>query len=199
MNGYETCLETLNDPETCGFAQATLRLAEALGLDGCLDENEPQRCLDACLENCQGENCRELCLGALDVAAAANLARRLIREAAEAAPKAGLTVPEAAAEGFRALLEGQGGDCAARLASMRVLGLVAIELRNLLAMQDLLLLLAPTVAKMHECLGDEALGLLDALAPAVGRETAERIAAALDKGAVKIGRVRISFPPVRPT
>jgi len=198
MEGYEACLKEFSDPEMCMFGFRVVQLAEALRLEECLDRHKPQKCLDRCLKNCRGENCRELCLNAMDAAAAKGIARRLVQEAAAAASETGLTVPEAAALGFRMLLDEPSGDCTARIISMRVLGLVAMELRNLLGTQDMLLLLAPAIATAHECIGDEAFDLLDMIAPTIGRNMAERIAAALEEGAVKIGQVEIRFPPAKP-
>jgi hypothetical protein len=196
---YEECLKTFNDPEMCGFGLKAVQLAEDLQLEKCLDRHGAQRCLEKCLKNCREAACRELCLSALDAAAAKSIARRLAQGAVAAASETGLTAPEAAAMGFGMLLEEPDGDCVAKVVSMRVLGLVAMELRNLLGTQDMLLLLAPAVAKAHECLGDDAFNLLDMLAPALGREAVERIAAAMEEGAVKIGRVVIKFPPAKPT
>ena len=196
---YETCLKMFNDPELCGFGLKAVQLAEDLRLDECLDRHGAQRCLEKCLKNCRGATCRELCLSALDAAAAKGIARRLAQGAVAAASETGLTAPEAAAMGFSMLLEEPDGDCIDKVVSMRVLGLVAMELRNLLGRQDMLLLLAPAVAKAHECLGDDTFNLLDMLAPALGREAVERIAAAMEEGAVKIGRVVIKFPPTKPT
>jgi hypothetical protein len=199
MNDYEACIKAFNDPEMCVFGFRVVQLVEALRLEECLDRHKPQKCLDKCLKNCRGENCRELCLSAADVAAARGIARRLVRDAVAAASETGLTVPEAAAAGFYMLLDEPGGDCVAKVVSMRVLGLVAIELRNLLGTQDMLLLLAPAVATAYECIGDEAFDLLDMVAPAIGREMAERIAAALEEGVVEIGRIVLKFPPAKPT
>jgi hypothetical protein len=148
-------------------------------------------------EELRGEDCVELCLNAINVVAARNIARRLVQGAA--ASETGLTVSEAAATGFYMLLDKPGGDCVAKVISMRVLGLVAVELKNLLGMRDMPLLLAPAIAAAYECVGEEAFDLLDMIAPAVGREMAERIAAALEEGAVRIGRVKLRFPPVKPT
>ncbi len=199
MNDYEACLKAFNDPEMCGFGLRVIQLAEALRLEECLDRHKPQKCLNMCLKSCRGENCRELCLNAMDAAAAKGIARRLVQDAAAAASETGLTVPEAVAVGFRMLLDEPGGDCIAKVVSMRVLGLVAMELRNLLGVQDMLLLLAPAIAAAHECIGDEAFDLLDMIAPTIGREMAERIAAALEEGVVKIGRMELKFPPAKPT
>ncbi len=198
MDGYEACLKTFNDPEMCMFGFRVVQLAEALRLEECLDRHKPQKCLNKCLKNCRGENCRELCLNAMDAAAAKGIARRLVQDAVAAASETGLTVPEAAAVGFYMLLDEPGGSCIAKITSMRVLGLVAIDLRNLLGAQDMLLLLAPAIAAAHECIGDKAFDLLDMVAPAIGREMAERIAAALEEGVVKIGRIELKFPPVKP-
>ncbi len=198
MNDYEACLKTFNDPEMCMFGFRVVQLAEALRLEECLDRHRPQKCLDMCLKNCRGENCRELCLNAMDAAAAKGIARRLVQDAVAAASETNLTVPEAVAVGFYMLLDEPGGDCVAKVISMRVLGLVAIDLRNLLGAQDMLLLLAPAIAAAHECIGDKAFDLLDMVAPAIGREVAERIAAALEEGIVKIGRIELKFPPVKP-
>jgi len=196
---YEECLKTFNDPEMCGFGLKAVQLAEDLRLEECIEKRGAQKCLEKCLKNCRGGDCRELCLNAMDAAAAKGIARKLAQGAVAVASETGLTAPEAAAMGFSMLLEEPDGDCIAKVVSMRVLGLVAMELRNLLGTQDMLLLLAPAVAKAHECLGDDAFNLLDMLAPALGREAVERIAAAMEEGAVKIGRVVIEFPPAKPT
>jgi hypothetical protein len=183
----------------CGFGFRVIQLVEALRLEECLDRHKPQKCLDRCLKNCRGENCRELCLNAMDAAAAKSIARRLVQDAAAVASETGLTVPEAAAVGFGMMLDGSGGDCTAKIVSMRVLGLVAIDLKNLLGVQDMLLLLAPAIAAAHECIGDRAFDLLDMVEPAIGREVVERIAAALEEGVVRIGRIELKFPPAKPT
>jgi len=199
MDSYEECLKKFNDPEMCRFGQRAVQLAEALRLEECLERHRPQKCLDICLKNCKEKNCRDLCLSAMDMAAAKGLARRLVQAAIDAASDADITIPEAAAMGFYMLLNEPGGDCIARIVSMKVLGLVAVELKNLLGMEDLLLLLAPTIATAYECIGDEAFNLLDTLAPTIGQEMAERIAAALEEGIVKIGNIGLKFPPVKPT
>jgi hypothetical protein len=193
---YEARFKALGDLELCKFGAAAARLAEALKLDECLGRGETQRCLDECLKSCREGDCADLCLDALDVAAAKSIARRLAQEAVAAAPKAGLTAPEVAAAGLYMLLKEPEEDCVSKIASMRVLDLAAIELRSVLDSQDVLLLLAPAAAKAYECLGGE---VLDTLKPAVGREMAERIAAALEKSVVKIGRIELKFPPVKPS
>lgn len=165
------------------------------GLGGRLEERGARRCL-VCLETCRGEDCGELCTGALDSAAA--IARRLVHEAVDTASKTGLTIPEAVAVNFYMLLD-EPDDCVAKVFSMRVLSLVAVELGHLLGMKKMLLLMAPAIAKAHECIGDSAFSVLDAAAPAIGRKMAERIAAALDEGVVKIRRVVLTFPPAKPT
>jgi hypothetical protein len=135
----------------------------------------------------------------MDMAAAKSLARKLVQGAMAAASDTGVTIPEAAAMGFYMLLNEPDDDCIARIVSMKVLGLVAVELKKLLGMQDLLLLMAPTIAMAYECIGDNAFDLLDMLAPTIGREMAERIAAALEEGVVKIGNIALKFPPAKPT
>jgi hypothetical protein len=196
---YEACLKALGDLELCKFGATAVRLAEALRLDECLGRGEPQRCLDECLKNCGGEDCADLCLDALDVATAKSIAKRLAQEAATTAPKAGFTAPEVAAVGLYMLLREPEDDCISKIVSMRILGLAAIELRSLLGSEDMLLLLAPAVAKAYECLGGKTLDLLDALKPAIGREMVERIVATLEKGVLKIGRIELKFPPAKPT
>ncbi|MFZ8808911.1 MAG: hypothetical protein ACO2PN_12520 [Pyrobaculum sp.] len=196
---YEECLKRFNDPEMCGFGFKAVQLAETLRLEECLEKHKPQKCLDACLKNCRGENCRELCLNAMDMAAAKGIARRLVQGAVAAASETGISIPEAAAMGFYALLGEPDNDCIAKVISMRVLSFVAIELKNLLGVQEMLLLLAPAVAKAYECIGDSAFNLLDMVEPAIGREMVERIAAALEEGVVKIGRIALTFPPAKPT
>jgi hypothetical protein len=199
MNDYEECLKKFNDPEMCRFGQRATQLAEALRLEDCLERHRPQKCLDICLKNCKEKNCNDLCLNAMDMAAAKSLARRLVQGAIDAASETGITVPEAAAMGFYMLLNEPGDDCVAKIVSMKVLGLVVMELKKLLGVQELLLLLAPTIAMAYECIGDDAFNLLDTLAPTIGWEMAERIAAALEEGVVKIGNIALKFPPAKPT
>jgi len=199
VDSYEECLKTFKDPEMCRFGQRAVQLVEALRLEECLERHKPQKCLDVCLKNCKEKNCRDLCLSAMDMAAAKGLARRLVQGAIDVASDAGVAIPEAVAIGFYMLLNEPNDDCIAKIISMRVLGLVAVELRRLLGMKDLLLLLAPTIAMAYECIGDDAFSLLDTLAPTIGQETAERIAAALEEGIVKIGNIELKFPPVKPT
>jgi len=194
---YEEC-KAFSDPEMCRLGFRAVQLAEALRLEECLERRRPQKCLDACLKSCKGENCGELCASALDAAAAMSIARRLIHWAADAAPKTGFTVPEAAAAGFYMLLDEPSSGCAARVRSMRVMGLVAVELRNLLGMREMLLLMAPAIAKAYECIGDDAFNMLDMAAPAIGQNMAKRIAAALEEGVVKIRRIVLTFPPAKP-
>jgi hypothetical protein len=193
---YEEC--TFSNPEMCRFGFRAVQLAEDLRLEECLERRRPQKCLDACLKSCKGENCGELCANALDAAAAMSIARRLIHWAADTAPKTGFTVPEVAAAGFYMLLDEPSNGCAARVRSMRVMGLVAVELRNLLGMREMLLLMAPAIAKAYECMGDDAFNMLDMAAPAIGQNMAKRIAAALEEGVVKIRRIVLTFPPAKP-
>ena len=195
---YEECLKTFNDPEMCRFGFRVTQLAEFLRLEECLERRRPQKCLDACLKTCRGENCGELCASALNAVAAMGVAHKLIHWAVDVARRTGLTIPEAVAVGFYVLLDAPGSDCAARVGMMRVMGLVAVELRNLLGMRKMLLLMAPAIAKAHECIGDEAFNMLDMAAPAIGQNMAKRIAAALDEGVVKIRRVVLTFPPAKP-
>jgi hypothetical protein len=199
MDDYETCLKKFKDPEMCRFGLRVVHLAETLRLDECLERHEAQRCLNMCLKNCKGENCNQVCLYALDAAVAKNIARKLARGAVAAATETDLTIPEAAAMGFHMLLKEPASDCVTKVASMRILGMVAVELRYLLGVQDLLLLLAPAIAMAYECIRDEAFNLLDMVAPSIGQEMAERIAAALQEGVVKIGRITLKFPPAKPT
>jgi hypothetical protein len=199
MNGYEECLKEFKDPERCRFVSRAAQLAESLRLEECLERRGPQKCLNMCLKNCEGGDCDEACFGALEMASARSIARRLVQGAAAAASESGFTVAEAAAAGFFMLLDEPGDDCIAKVVTMRVMGLVAVELRNLLGADELLLLLAPAIAAAYECIGEEALSLLDAMEPTVGREMAERIAAALEEGAVKIGRIAFRFTPAKPT
>jgi hypothetical protein len=195
---YKECLKRFKNPEMCRFGFRVSQLAEGLGLEECIERRGPQKCLDACLKSCKGENCGELCASALNAAAAVGIARRLIHWAVEAARKTRLTIPEAVAVGFYMLLDEPGSDCATRVSSMRVMGLAAVELRNLLGMRKMLLLMAPAVAKAYECIGDDAFTILDMAAPAIGQDMAKRIAAALDEGVVKIRRVVLTFPPAKP-
>ena len=63
--------------------------------------------------------------------------------------------------------------------------------------------MAPAVAVMHDCIKqDEPLEaeldeLLEGLKLLVGEEIIARLNAALEEGAVKIGRLVIRFPPLR--
>ena len=195
---YEECLKRFKDPEMCRFGSRVVQLAEDLRLEKCLERRGPQKCFDACLKRCRGEDCGELCTNALNAAAAMSIARRLIHWAVDAAPKTGLTIPETVAIGFYMLLDEPGNDCVAKVNSMRVMGLVAMELKNLLGMRKMLLLMAPAIAKAYECIGDDAFNILDMAAPAIGRKMAKRIAATLDEGVVKIRRVVLTFPPAKP-
>jgi hypothetical protein len=199
MNDYEECLKAFNDPERCGFVSKAAQLAESLRLEECLERRGVQRCLNICLKNCEEGDCEEVCLGALEMASARSIARKLVQGAVAAASENGVTVPEAAAAGFYMLLNEPGDDCVAKIVTMRVMGLAAVELRNLLGEQEMLLLLAPAIAAAYECIGDEAFNLLDTMELAVGREMAERIAAALEEGVVKIGNIALKFTPVKPT
>jgi len=193
---YEECLKRFKDPEMCGFGSRVVRLA--LRLEKCLERRGPQKCFDACLRRCRGEDCGELCANALNTAAAMGIARMLIRWAVDVAPKTGFTIPETVAIGFYMLLDEPGGDCVDKVNSMMVMSLVAVELKNLLGMREMLLLMAPAIAKAYECIGDDALNILDMAAPAIGRKMAEKIAAALDEGVVKIRRIALTFPPAKP-
>ena len=196
MDDYETCLKRFNDPLVCGFGLRVVQLAE--DLDKCVEKNGPQRCLDECLKSCRGENCDRVCLNAVDMAVARNIARTLAQGAVAAASETDLTVPEAVAVGFRILMEeSSDGDCFARLSSMRLLSFVAMDLKKLLGMQDMLLLMAPALAIAYDCVGDEAFRFLNNIAITIGREMSEKIAAALRKGVVEIGRITITFPPAR--
>jgi len=199
MNGYEECIKTFNDPERCRFASKVAQLAEALKLEECLERRGPQKCLNICLKNCEEGDCDEVCFSALEMASARSIARRLVQGAVAAASEDGVTVSEAAAAGFYMLLSEPGDDCVAKIVTMRVMGLAAVELKNLLGEQEMLLLLAPAIAAAYECIGEDALNLLDMMEATIGREMAERIAAALEEGAVKIGRFTFRFTPVKPT
>jgi hypothetical protein len=72
-----------------------------------------------------------------------------------------------------------------------------IELKNLLRSREVLLLLAPLLAVEHTCVGDAVYDFVESARQGIGEELTKRIVAAMEEGALKIGKTIIWFPPVR--
>jgi len=194
---FENCVGATGDQEACRTVQRVFQLVKELSLVECVERRKVKKCFDACLDRCGGEECVDLCIGALDVAVGLAVARGLA-EGAKMVALFGVSPAEAAAAAFAYMLQKAGRTkCPERADAARILNIVAVELRNLLGAQDLLLLLAPAVAVVHSCIGDEAFDVLDAIMSAVGEETTARIAAALEEGVVAVGNVVVKFPPVK--
>jgi hypothetical protein len=195
---FENCVGATGDPEACRVSQRVFQLVKELGLVECVERRKVRECFAACLDRCRGVGeCVDLCIGALDVAVGLAVARGLA-EGAKMVALFGVSPVEAAAAAFAEMLQkAERTKCPERADAARILNIVAVELRNLLGAQDLLLLLAPAVAAAHSCVGDEAFDVLDAIMSAVGEETAARIAAALEEGVVAVGNVVVKFPPVK--
>ena len=195
---YRRCLEAAGDPEKCAVGVRVAELAEEA--EGCMQEEAAVSCFKKCMERCGGgEACAELCRAAVDVAAAKGVAKDVLKGAVEAVIESNLaiSVPEAVALTVSNLLASYvGEDCAAKTSLFRVMSMVVVEMRNLVN-PDLMLLLAPLISAVHDCVGEEADDFLEEVKAAVGEQEAARIAAALDSGEVAINRVAIRFPPVR--
>ena len=192
---FRACIEGTKDVEGCLLTRDVLRLAESMNLVACVQTTTAKECFVKCVENC-GEECVDLCLAAVDVAVGIAKARNVMEDVALAA-LAGVDPLDAAAAALvlemkRAMERG----CPDRVAVARTLVITVVELKNLLRKQEVLLLLAPLLAVEHTCVGEEVFEYLEVIRPFIEEEMTKRIVAALEEGAVQIGRTIIQFPPV---
>jgi hypothetical protein len=88
-------------------------------------------------------------------------------------------------------------ECPDRAVITRTLTIMLIELKNLLRSREVLLLLAPLLAVEHTCVGDAVYDFVESARQGIGEELTKRIVAAMEEGALKIGKTIIWFPPVR--
>ena len=196
-SSYEACLKLTGDPNKCFVFQA----AEPVELEECVQKSAAVICFVKCVKGCSGsrEECVRQCRKAVDAAVARNLAKDILRGAADMVIESGLVIkmPEAVAMLVSSLLNLYlGSDCATKISLFHVVGMAVVRLRDLVA-PDLILLLAPLISAAHNCVGEEADDLLEEVKAVFGEQEVSKISAALDSGEVVVGRVIIRFPPVK--
>ncbi len=196
MDTFKMCIEGTRDVEGCLFTEEVLRFMETMRLVECTASKTEESCLIECLYKC-GAECLEMCIAATGVAAGIAKARSLAEDVKRAA-EMGVDQLEAATAMFLIELnKAARKGCPDRAIEARRLFVTLVELKNLLKERELLLLLAPLLAVEHPCMGDEVFETLEAIRSSIGEEMTRRVVAALEEGAVKIGRTIIWFPPVR--
>jgi hypothetical protein len=197
---YELCLKMGGDPERCSFGVLVERLIEEVELTECVEKKAAVKCFERCLERCGGgEDCVKACHTAVDAAAARGIAREILRGAAQMVIDNNLRIamPEAVAVIVSELLSKYtDADCAAKSVLFHTMNIAVVDLHNVVG-SDLMLLLAPLISVVYDCVGEEADGLLEEVKAAAGEEVVAKISEALDSGTVAIKRVLIRFPPVR--
>jgi hypothetical protein len=193
---FKVCVEGTGDVEGCLLTRDVLGLIEGMNLVECVTAKAAKECLRECVEKC-GEECIDLCLAAVDTAVGIAKARNLMEDVALAASAGVDPLDVATAAVVLELWKAVQMDCPDRAAMTKTLVITVVELKNLLRNQEVLLLLAPLLAVEHTCVGDEVFEFLEAARRGIGEEMTQRIVAALEEGAVKIGNSIIRFPPVR--
>ncbi len=196
MDTFKMCIEGTRDVEGCLFTEEVLRFMETMRLVECAASRTEESCLIECLYKC-GAECLEMCIAAADVAAGIAKARSLAEDVKLAAEMGVDQLDAAVATFMMELSKAAGKGCPDRAIEARRLFITLVELKNLLKERELLLLLAPLLAVEHPCTGDEVFETLEMIRKSIGEEMVKRITAALEEGAVKIGRTIIWFPPVR--
>ncbi len=196
MDTFRMCIEGTRDVEGCLFTEEVLRFMETMRLVECAASKTEESCLIECLYKC-GAECLEMCIAATGVAAGIAKARSLAEDVKLAAEMGVDQLDAAVAAFMMELSKATKKGCPDRAIEARSLFVTLVELKNLLRERELLLLLAPLLAAEYTCVGDEVFETLEMIRKSIGEEMTKRITAALEEGAVKIGRTIIWFPPVR--
>jgi len=205
---YKQCVRELKDEGACKEVAKTVELLETLKLEDCVERHIPSECYNLCMKKCQDSNCEKLCERAVIHAVATNKARKILAAATRLVVHAGIALPEAIGAIYIDLLaeyERRIRGCEGKLKLVTLFSSVVGELVGATGIKELALLMAPAAAIMHDCIKqDEPLEaeldeLLEGLKLLVGEEIVARLNAALEEGAVKIGRLIIRFPPLRKT
>jgi hypothetical protein len=208
MDEVEKCVKVTKNPQFCSSLYEINRLIDSLA--ECMWERDVEECFQECLKKCRGERCEETCLGALEVAVGTAMAYLIARRAIQVADLKGYDLMKSIASVFKEELEGaKAKECPEKAIGGQVLSIAAVELfMNLqkaagsspklrkLA-EDLLLLMAPALAEVHACIGDEVFEYLETVRPFIGEEATKRIVAAMEEGAVSVGGVEFKFGPVK--
>jgi nitrate reductase NapAB chaperone NapD len=201
----EKCVEIFGDPQFCErvkkFSQLHGRVSK------CVKRREVGYCYSDCLKRCQAEGCEEECLGVMELVLGAEVAEEVADEAVSIAAVRNISPVVAAAIVFNEELNKvKKKRCPNKAAMARILAAAAFELYEKFKRkpttrqhaQDVLLLVAPALAEAYQCVGESAFRYIDVeLRPFVKEKMLKRIAAAMEKGAVAIGDVKIKFKPVR--
>jgi hypothetical protein len=193
------CMEILRDRQACERVARSLALEGELQLAECARERGLDECHELCLKRCQGADCGDLCARAVGHAGAQALAREILLAAARIAAASGLRLDEAVVVSFMSAVqrsERAARDCAARERLASALTVAADELAHAAGHPELVMLAAPAISLLRDCPKELERGL-ESL-KVLGEDIAARVAAALEEGAVVIGRAVIRFPPVPP-
>jgi hypothetical protein len=202
MDWFEKCIERTKDSQFCEHIRQAGELADSLF--GCVMKKKDKECFEECLRRCKGERCGEVCAGALEVALGA-LAAKDLAERAVAAAILGISPLDAAAMAFNAKLRRvEEEECPGKAFTARVLAATVttlyMGLKEAPALQEdaqeVLMLLAPALAVLYQCVGEDAHENLEMMRPFIG-EAAERIAATMEEGIVNVGNVFIRFKPAK--
>jgi hypothetical protein len=193
---FRACVEGTGDVEGCLLTRDVLGLIDGMDLAECVRKRTAEECFVECVEKC-GVECVDLCLVAVDTAIGIAKAWNLMEDIKFAA-SAGIDPLDATAAAVALeLRKAVEAECPDRAVITRTLTIMLIELKNLLRNQEVLLLLAPLLAVEHTCVGDSVYDFLEAARQGIGEELTKRIVAAMEEGALKIGKTIIQFPPVR--
>jgi len=205
-NFYEQCVKELKDEKACEEITKAIELLETLKLEDCVKKHNPDKCYNLCMEKCQGNDCERHCGRVIAYAVAANSAREMLTTAAYLAMHTGIILPEAIAVIYidtLAELERKVHDCKGKLKLTALFSGIAGELVGATGIKELTLLMAPTIATVRDCIekqGElfeaELNELLEGLKQLVGEEIIARLNAALEEGAIKIGRLVVRFSPL---
>jgi hypothetical protein len=196
----ERCIKELKDRKACEFMYRVFKMIEELRLEECVAKNDIDKCFDACMKSCKNGNCDRLCEHAVDHAAVAVIARKMLLEAARIAARTRAELLGLLAVEFASMLERfirELGDCRQKERAVYLFSTIAVELAKLVGSRELVLLIAPVLALTRECIEGQIDGVLETVRIIAGEEYAARIAAALEEGAVKIGSAVIRFPSSR--
>ncbi len=204
MDTFEKCVKIGKDPQFCSLLQKISQLSREL-VD-CAESLTPKDCYYVCLKMCDGE-CEIVCLNAVQAAFGIAMARKIARKAVVAVVLFSLDPVNAHAVVFDAELKKvEKMSCPEKAFGSRTLAAAAIELYKAFKIvpslqeraQDVILLMAPALALVHQC-GEDVFEYLDLIMPFVEEEAVKRIVAALEEGVVLVGEVDIRFEPVKTT
>ncbi len=201
----EKCVEIFGDPQFCTYVKKVGQLLDRARK--CVKNREAGYCYRDCLKRCQVEECEEVCLGVVEEALGVEVAEELADEAASVAIVLNLSPAVAVATVFSGELDKvKKKRCPNKAVMARILAAAVFELYEKFKRkptlrryaQEVLLLIAPALAEAYQCVGESVFRYIDSeLRPFVKEKMIKRIVAAMEKGAVTIGDVKIKFKPVK--